>query len=85
MMRLVDNWKIVLFRSWAVWAGVIAAILSGMATSVYFYTITLPYPSRQLIILNGVLTAAAGIAAAIVPLLRVTRQKNISGDPDADR
>jgi len=84
-MRLIDNWKTVLFRSWAVWAGVIAAVLSGLATSVYFYTITQPYPSRQLIILNGVLTAAAGIAAAIVPVLRVTRQTNISGDPNADQ
>jgi ABC-type uncharacterized transport system permease subunit len=84
-MRLIENWKSVLFRSWAVWAGVLAAILSGAATSVYFYTITQPYPSRQLIILNGVLTASAGIAAAIVPLLRVTHQKSISGDPDADR
>ncbi|RWD00157.1 MAG: hypothetical protein EOS58_30725 [Mesorhizobium sp.] len=84
-MRLIDNWKTVLWRSWAVWAGVLAAILSGAATSVYFYTIAQPYPSRQLIVLNGVLTAAAGIAAAIVPLLRVTRQKNISGDPDANR
>jgi hypothetical protein len=63
----------------------LAAILSGIATSVYFYTIAQPYPSRQLIVLNGVLTAAAGIAAAIVPLLRVTHQKSISGDPDADQ
>lgn len=84
-MRLVDNWKTVLFRSWAVWAGVVAAILSGIATSLYFYTIAQPYPSRELIILNGVLTAAAGIAGALVPLLRVTHQKSISGDPDADR
>lgn len=84
-MRLIDNWKSVLLRSWAVWAGVLAAILSGVATSVYFYTISQPYPSIELIILNGVLTAAAGILAAAVPLLRVTRQKNISGDPDADR
>lgn len=84
-MRLIENWKSVLFRSWAVWAGVLAAILSGAATSVYFFTITQPYPSRQLILLNGILTAAAGISAAIVPLLRVTRQKNISGDPDADQ
>jgi ABC-type uncharacterized transport system permease subunit len=84
-MRLVDNWWQVLTRSWAVWAGVLAAILSGVATSVYFYTITQMYPSKRLIVLNGVLTAAAGIAAAVVPLLRVTRQKNISGDPDADQ
>ena len=82
-MRLVDNWRVVLFRSWAVWAGVLAAILSGLATSVSFYTITQPYPSWQLIVLNGMLTAAAGIVAAIVPLLRVTRQKSISGVPDA--
>jgi ABC-type uncharacterized transport system permease subunit len=84
-MRLVDNWKSVLFRSWAVWAGVVAAVLSGIATSLYFYTLTQLYPSRQLIILNGVLTAGAGIAAAIVPVLRVTRQKSISGDADADQ
>jgi ABC-type uncharacterized transport system permease subunit len=84
-MRLVDNWKTVLFRSWAVWAGIVAAVLSGIATSLYFFTLTQPYPSRQLIILNGVLTAGAGIAAAIVPVLRVTRQKSISGDADADQ
>lgn len=81
-MRLVDNWPTVLFRSWAVWAGVVAAILSGIATSLYFYTLTQPYPSRQLIILNGVLTAGAGIAAAIVPVLRVYKQNSISGDQD---
>lgn len=79
-MRLVANWRTVLFRSWAVWAGVLAAILSGIATSLYFYTITQTYPSRQLIVANGVLTAAAGIAAAIVPVLRVTKQNSISGD-----
>ncbi len=84
-MRLIDNWRAVLFRSWAVWAGIVAAILGGIATSVSFYTYTQPYPSWQLIVLNGVLTAAAGIAGALVPLLRVTRQKNISGDPDADQ
>jgi ABC-type uncharacterized transport system permease subunit len=84
-MRLVSNWRTVLFRSWAVWAGIVAAILSGIATSLYFYTITQMYPSRQLIIANGVLTAAAGIAAAIVPVLRVTKQKSISGDTDADQ
>jgi len=84
-MRLVKNWKTVLFRSWAVWAGIAAAILSGIATSLYFYTITQTYPSRQLIVANGVLTAAAGIAAAIVPVLRVTKQKSISGDTDADQ
>lgn len=84
-MRLVRNWKTVLFRSWAVWAGVVAAILGGAATSLYFYTITLPYPPMWLIILNGVLTASAGIAGALVPLLRVTKQKSISGDTDADQ
>lgn len=26
-MRLVKNWRTVIFRSWAVWAGVVAAIL----------------------------------------------------------
>ncbi|TPL40710.1 hypothetical protein [Mesorhizobium sp. B2-4-6] len=84
-MRLIENWKPVLFRSWAVWAGVLAAILGGAATSLYFYTASQAYPSTGLIILNGALTAAAGIAGALVPLLRVTRQKNISGDPDADQ
>lgn len=84
-MRLIDNWWTVLWRSWAVWAGVVAAILSGLATSLSFYTFAQPYPSGQLIVFNGVLTAAAGIAAAIVPVLRVTHQKSISGDPDANR
>lgn len=84
-MRLIENWKYVLFRSWSVWAGVIAAILGGAATSLYFYTVTLPYPPMWLIVLNGVLPAAAGIAGALVPLLRVTKQKNISGDDDADQ
>lgn len=84
-MRLIDNWRAVLFRSWAVWAGVVAAILSGLATSVSFYTFAQPYPSWQLIVLNGLLTAGAGIAAALVPVLRIGRQTSISGDPDADQ
>jgi ABC-type uncharacterized transport system permease subunit len=84
-MHLVSNWRTVLFRSWAVWAGIVAAVLSGIATSLYFYTLTQPYPSRQLIILNGVLTAGAGIAAALVPVLRIGRQNSISGASDADQ
>lgn len=84
-MHLIDNWKSVLLRSWAVWAGTLAAILSGAATSVYFYTVSQPYPSIELIVLNGVLTAAAGVVAAAVPVLRVTKQNNISGGDDADQ
>jgi len=84
-MRLVENWRTVLFRSWAVWAGVVAAILGGAATSLYFYTVTQPYPPAWLIVLNGVLPAAAGISGALVPVLRVTKQKSISGDTDADQ
>jgi hypothetical protein len=77
-MRLIDNWWAVLLRSWAGWAGILAAILNGVSITVYFITASMPVPPIWLAVANGLL----GIA---VPLLRLIPQKSISGDPDADQ
>lgn len=74
-MRLVDNWWVILKRSWAVWVGYIGALLNGVSVAVYLFTYTLPVPSIWLIALNGLLAFA-------VPLLRVVQQKSISGDSE---
>jgi apolipoprotein N-acyltransferase len=72
-MRLIDNWKTVLLRSWTAWAGYVLASLNGISIAVYLYTSSLPVAPIWLIVLNG----AFGVA---LPLLRIKQQPSISGD-----
>jgi hypothetical protein len=72
-MRLIDNWWVVLKRSWTARAGYILAALNGTSIAVYLYTSSLPFAPIWLILLNG----AFGVA---IPLLRIKQQKSISGD-----
>jgi len=79
-MHLIDDWRRVLRRSWAVWLSAAATILMGIGGALFVFADELG--DGLFFTLDVACFALAAICTAAVPLARVMKQKSISGERD---
>lgn len=80
-MRLIDDWRVVLRRSWAVWLSAAATVLMGIGGALFVFADELG--DGLFFALDVGCFALAAVFTAAVPLARITKQKSISGGDDA--
>lgn len=79
-MRLIDDWRRTVMRSYAVWAGVLAGVF-GVAAGAIPVLLVGTYDGRVLLAAAMVCAGLSGLLGIVgTPIGRVKRQKSLSGD-----
>lgn len=79
-MRLIDDWRRTVVRSYAVWAGVLAGVF-GVAAGAIPVLLVGTYDGRVLLVAAMACAGLSGLLGIVgTPIGRVKRQKSLSGD-----
>lgn len=79
-MRLIDDWRRTLVRSYAVWAGVLAGVF-GVAAGAIPVLLVGAYDGHLLLAATIVCAGLSGVLGIVgTPVGRAKRQKSISGE-----
>lgn len=74
--KVVENWKVVLLRSWAVWFGVISAIAGVIELN--HSQLALLFPLIEPYLTDKQAGTVAAVLAGMVPVARILKQTSLA-------